>query len=177
MSEVLSLVQVGVNSACSLDALEDSVGSRFPWFHVQKADALMNVDEAFHPQRNQYHSTRILAILEREAERKPASRLLGVADFDLFVPGMNYVFGEARLPGRVGVVSTHRLKPQSVNQNQLVHERVTKEAVHEIGHMLGFNHCEKPRCVMHFSENIQDTDHKLAEFCGNCKAMLDELEK
>ena len=165
MSEILGLVQLGADSGYSLDVLKESIGSRFPWFRVERTNPLTNVDEAYYPQRKQYHSTRILALLEKQVEHLPVAKVLGVADFDLFVPGMNFVFGEARFPGRVGIISTHRLKPQSPVESQLLHDRVTKEAVHEIGHMLGFKHCENPLCVMHFSEGILDTDRKLAEFC------------
>jgi archaemetzincin len=34
------------------------------------------------------------------------------------------------------------------------------EAVHELGHAFGLTHCEKSRCVMHFSNSLQDTDFK-----------------
>ncbi len=102
----------------------------------------------------------------------PVNRLLGLAAFDLYVPGMNYVFGEARCPGRVAVVSTRRLKPTSNAKTALFSDRVLKEAVHEIGHTLGLRHCPDPLCVMHFSEQISDTDRKSARFCADCKAIL-----
>jgi archaemetzincin len=177
MSESLALAQIGADSGCSLDVLKESIELRFPWFRVEKATPLTNVAEAYCPQRDQYHSTRILALLEKKIESFPASRILGVASVDLFVPGMNFVFGEARLPGRVGLISTHRLKPQSPPENPLLHERVNKEAVHEIGHMLGLSHCASLMCVMHFSERIEDTDRKQDKFCENCRCKLEELRR
>jgi len=97
--------------------------------------------------------------------------LLGVAALDLYVPGMNFVFGEARCPGQVAVISTRRLKPTPRNQ-RLFRERVLKEAVHEIGHTLGLKHCPNSACVMHFSEQIGDTDKKSATFCVECQSSL-----
>lgn len=174
MSEVLGLVQIGSNSDYSMDVLRESVGLRFPLFSVEITTPLTNVSEAYYPQRNQYHSTRILALLEKRIEPLHIGRLLGVASFDIFVPGMNFVFGEARLPGRVGIISTHRLKSQSPDDPDPLRDRVIKEAVHEIGHMLGLRHCSDSVCVMHFSEHIQDTDHKHPEFCKSCQCQLEE---
>jgi archaemetzincin len=105
----------------------------------------------------------------------PVDRLLGVTAFDLFVPGMNFVFGEARCPGPVAVVSTNRLRPSPKN-TRLFRERVIKEAVHEIGHTHGLKHCLDPLCVMYFSENIADTDRKKTDFCGECRSALERRE-
>lgn len=171
-SELIGLIPLGDDLGYSLDLLKESIESRFPHFRIETTSPFPNVDEAYYPERKQYHSTRILAMLEKQAECLLFAKVLGVADFDLFVPGMNFVFGEARFPGRVGVISTHRLKPQSPTEILLFHDRVTKEAVHEIGHMLGCGHCNHPKCVMYFSEEISDTDRKLARFCENCEAWL-----
>jgi archaemetzincin len=97
---------------------------------------------------------------------------LGVTSFDLYVPGMNFVFGEARCPGNVAVISTARLKPKARN-SRLFKERVVKEATHEVGHMLGLRHCDDVFCVMHFSERIDDTDEKHWAFCESCLAILE----
>jgi archaemetzincin len=173
MSEFFGLVQIGADSDYSLDLLKESIQLRFPLFRVEKTAPLTDVSEAYYSQRNQYYSTRLLIYLEKRIQRLRNGRLLGVTSVDLFVPGMNFVFGEARLPGRVGIISTHRLKAESPNEDDLFQERVTKEAVHEIGHMLGLTHCSDSVCVMHFSQHIQDTDRKHAEFCKSCHSRLE----
>ena len=98
--------------------------------------------------------------------------MLGVTAIDLYVPGMSFVFGEARCPDRAAVISTRRLKPHHVRDTKLLGERVHKEAVHEIGHMLGLKHCPNGPCVMYFSEHIRDTDSKNAFFCKECRSEL-----
>jgi archaemetzincin len=98
--------------------------------------------------------------------------MLGVTPLDLYVPSMNFVFGEARCPGRVAVISTARLKPNHPNDINLFGNRVAKEAVHEIGHMLGLKHCPDLLCVMHFSERLADTDKKQEDFCAECNQNL-----
>ena len=97
---------------------------------------------------------------------------MGVTAFDLFVPGMNFVFGEARCPGSAAVISTLRLKPKA-GKARLFKERVLKEATHEIGHMLGLRHCDDALCVMHFSERIEETDEKKWTFCEDCLTSLE----
>jgi archaemetzincin len=86
---------------------------------------------------------------------------------------MNYVFGEARCPGRVAVISTYRLK---TNELKLLEARVVKEAVHETGHMLGLRHCPRPSCVMYFSERLADTDRKMESFCSECGGKMRVIE-
>ena len=171
-SENLGLIQIGQKSDINLHGLTDPVSATYPWIKVSIVAPMANPDEAFDSRRNQYHSTRILALLEQQILALHMDRLLGVTYHDLYVPGMNFVFGEARLPGRVGVISTHRLKTQSGGALDVFHERVVKEAVHEIGHMTGLEHCSKTSCVMHFSQGISDTDLKSPNLCEDCQSHL-----
>jgi archaemetzincin len=166
------LIQIGEKSDFDLNGLINPISARYPRIKVSIAAPMADPEEAFDSRRNQYHSTRILAILERRILTLRMDRLLGVAYFDLYVPGMNFVFGEARLPGRVGVISTYRLKPQSGDDLDMFHERVVKEVVHEIGHMAGLKHCSKKSCVMHFSRGLSDTDLKSPDLCGDCQSHL-----
>ena len=174
-SESLGLTQVGESIDYPLDTLKDPIKSRYPWLQIESLPPFVNIGEAFDSRRNQYHSTRIIALLEKQIPFTQMDRLLGITDFDIYVPGMNFVFGEARLPGRVGVISTYRLKAKGSGKGTLYPERVLKEAVHELGHMLGLNHCEDDSCVMHFSESLKDTDNKGSALCEDCRRTLVEL--
>jgi archaemetzincin len=158
-----------------IDKLREKILQKFPDYQVQVSNPIETPAMAFDSARDQYHSTRILVILEEFAQTVPPEHILGVASFDLYVPGMNYVFGEARCPGRVAVISTHRLNTGHVNDSVL-ESRVVKEAVHEIGHMLGLKHCSKSSCVMHFSEGLADTDRKQDSFCSTCERKMKWVE-
>lgn len=170
------MIQVGSTGDFPLDTLRIQISDRFPSFKVENLEPIADTTEAYDSYRNQYHSTRILAMLEKHIQGLNVERLLGVVAFDLYVPGMNFVFGEARCPGRVAVISTCRLKLGSTNEIDLFEGRVVKEAVHEIGHMLGLKHCLDSSCVMHFSERLKDTDRKHADFCENCQLDLRRLQ-
>ncbi len=121
--------------------------------------------------RNQYLSTSILNALYRMRGSDDIV-LLGVADVDLYVPSLNFVFGEADQVHRVAVISIARLRPSFYglqDKNSLVLKRAGKEAVHELGHVFGWDHCVNPKCVMFFSNSLKDTDLKDDRFCSECR--------
>jgi archaemetzincin len=81
------------------------------------------------------------------------------------------VFGEASFPGKAALISLFRLKPEFYgvkDDAEVFVQRSLKEAVHEVGHTLGLNHCPRSSCVMHFSNSIFDTDTKQSLFCDDC---------
>jgi archaemetzincin len=128
---------------------------------------------AFNKKRNQYLSTMILNALMNEKQYTGFERVLGIVDHDLYVPHLNFVFGEASR--RVAVISLTRLRQEFYNLPQdqsLFHKRALTEAVHELGHTYGLGHCENPLCVMFFSNSLIDTDRKGSEFCPRCKRYL-----
>jgi archaemetzincin len=175
MSESIGIVQLGPTLDYGVESLAAKLATKFPGYQVRSLDPIDVPAMAFDSSRNQYHSTRVLVELEESHRTERVDRMLGIVAFDLYVPGMNFVFGEARCPGRAAVISTYRLKPDGGNL-ELFESRVVKEAVHEIGHMLGLKHCPKSSCVMYFSERIADTDRKSDNFCLECRPKMKLLE-
>ena len=127
---------------------------------------------AFDKKRKQYRSNVILREIQDYAAKKPdLNRVLGVVDADIFVPELNFVFGEAVCSGKAALISLWRLKPEFYGDSpnlELFSARTLKEAVHELGHTLGLRHCSRSTCVMHFSNSIFDTDKKQNLFCDQC---------
>ena len=120
--------------------------------------------------RGQYYSTAIIQRLERASD--PDARVLGVTACDLYVPVLTFVFGEAQLDGNCAVVSTARLHEEFYGlprRDELLRERLIKEAAHELGHTFGLRHCADWRCVMASSHAVERLDVKGAEFCDACR--------
>lgn len=129
---------------------------------------------AYHSRRKQHLSTMFLEVL-RSFNREGWDRALGVTEVDLYVPGLNFVFGEADIQGRVSIISLFRLRPERSGypgDEGLFYQRALKEAVHELGHTYGLGHCTSPLCVMFFSNSLADTDLKGTEFCPGCQKAL-----
>lgn len=103
-------------------------------------------------------------------------KLLAVCIFDAYSNGLNFVFGQAHMKGKVAAIYLPRLRQEfyGLEKNeQLFLHRVVKEAVHELGHAFGLGHCPINRCVMHFSNSISDTDVKAKDFCPDCRFKID----
>jgi archaemetzincin len=105
-------------------------------------------------------------------------RALGVTGADLFIPMLSFVYGQAQLKGRAGVVSVARLRQEYYGlpgNEALLVERARKEAVHEAGHLLGLVHCPSPGCVMRLSVQVGQIDLKGEAPCPSCAARLREV--
>ena len=131
-----------------------------------------DLTQAYNPERKQYFSSKLLTSLGKsEGEEK----VVGIADVDLYVPRLNFVFGEADTVSGTAIVSLCRLRPEYYGlapDEALFLERATKEIVHELGHTFGLGHCPNNKCVMHFSNSLADTDVKEAYFCNKCRPKI-----
>ena len=127
---------------------------------------------AFHPERQQYHSSEILAWMEAQVTSR-TWRLLAVTAADLYIPILTFVFGEARVDGRTALVSTHRLRQEFYGlppDYELLRARLLREAVHELGHTFALRHCDDWQCAMASSPSVEAIDLKGAELCPLCRA-------
>ena len=130
---------------------------------------------ALDSRRGQYLSIPILGRILQCADQE-TEKIIGVADVDLFVPVLRFVFGQAQLSGRAALVSITRLKQQFYglpeNENLLM-LRLKKEAVHELGHTYGLVHCRADGCVMHYSNSLREVDARPLRFCTDCLSTLE----
>ncbi|MGC9072407.1 MAG: archaemetzincin family Zn-dependent metalloprotease [Acidilobus sp.] len=95
---------------------------------------------------------------------------LGIVSADGYVGGLNFVFGLASQDLGVATVYTRRLLADA--STELYRLRLLKEAMHEVGHLLGLAHCDNPTCVMSFSNSLGGVDRKEARFCDRCSLSL-----
>ncbi len=134
----------------------------------------LDIDGALDVSRKQYHSTSILATLLQQSDVQ-TERVLGITPFDLFVPVLTFVFGQAQLNDRAAVFSTFRLHNEFYGlprSGELLMGRCIKEALHELGHTFGLRHCITQPCVMNSSTYVEDIDLKPADFCLPCREHL-----
>ncbi len=134
---------------------------------------------AYNTKRRQYHSTRILKRIHN-LKLSGYDRILGIADVDLFVPELTFVFGEADIARKVALISLVRLRQEFCDLPEdiaLFKKRTVTEAVHELGHTYGLRHCTNSNCVMFFSNTLGDTDRKGPTLCNTCKKAINNGEK
>lgn len=136
----------------------------------------LEVRPSYHESRVQVDSRDLLRRLDEIALAHDV-RVVGVTSTDMFASVFTFVFGEARLGGRVAVVSLHRLRPEKYGLAAdpiTLQDRLAKEILHEVGHLFGLVHCHHPDCVMGFSAVVEEIDNKGFDFCDDCLTLVDE---
>ncbi len=154
-----------------MEELGDSVGGVFHC-PVEIKAGFSDLAQAYNPERKQYLSSKLLNSLQK-SERE--ERVVGITDADLYVPRLNFVFGEADIISGTAIISLCRLRQEYyglVPDEALFLGRATKEVVHELGHTFGLGHCSNNKCVMHFSNSLADTDLKEVHFCNKCRPKI-----
>ncbi len=156
----LDLLARGIRDILSLDSVIEPIP--------------LDIDAALDPSRKQYHSTELLASLV-ELESSGEHRVLGITPYDLFIPVLTFVFGQAQLNNRAALFSTFRLHNEFYglpHSPARLEERCLKEGLHELGHTFGLRHCMELPCVMNSSTYVEDIDLKPADFCLHCREHL-----
>jgi archaemetzincin len=85
---------------------------------------------------------------------------LWLVEKEIFFPDAGVIFGCAAR--RAAILSRAGLDS----------ETLVKEAVHEVGHMMGLEHCTEP-CVMRISANFEEAREKPRGLCSRCRARLE----
>ncbi|MEW6069703.1 MAG: archaemetzincin family Zn-dependent metalloprotease [Candidatus Thermoplasmatota archaeon] len=124
---------------------------------------------AYNARRGQYLALPFLALAAQFN-----GIVLGITNVDLYAEPLNFIFGQAELSGRTCVISTYRLEHED---REIFVARMVKEAVHELGHIFGLEHCSNELCVMKFSNCIEDTDRKGKWYCKECELKLKRLKE
>ena len=81
---------------------------------------------------------------------------------EIFYPGSGPVFGCTA--GRSALLS----------KSGLDEEMLVKEALHEVGHLLGLDHCQG-QCIMSFSDSMEQARQKPSAFCAACISRLEGM--
>ena len=168
---------IDITDLSLLEQLGENIADIFG-YNVNICGLMDDMEFAYSPERHQYNST---LIINKLSETAPADylKVIAICKKDLFIPILTYVFGEAQLNGRSCIVSLYRLKDTRafINPEGVFAERVTKEAVHELGHTFSLRHCSDNSCVMHYCHSLNDVDNKKVSMCRYCSIMLEDEKK
>ena len=124
-------------------------------------------------ERGQYDAAQILTKFE---QIHTDGKSILITSVDLYIPIFTFVFGLAKLKGDAAIVSAYRLKNEFYGlpgDEEILKERLIKEIIHELGHLLNLRHCSNFQCVMASSNTADDLDVKGVHYCSTC---LDRIE-
>ncbi len=169
----VSILALGSIDQAVLEDIAARLRRTFP-FSIRMGKELQHPEGAYDAQRRQYQAPILLKNM-KERKAGKSELILGVTDVDIYAPGLNFVFGVADVTAGVVLISLARLREEFYGHRpdqRLFQERSSKEAIHELGHACGLDHCVDAGCVMYFSNSIKDTDRKGSGFCSRCKDIL-----
>ena len=170
----INVVPIHLSNSALLNNILAELSHKFN-SQVSLIELEINIESAFSIERKQFFSTQLLAnAINLSGNIK--GKVLLLTEFDLYVPALTFVFGEAQLNGKHSIVSLCRLHEEfysGASNYKLLLERALKEILHELGHNFGLKHCLNWDCVMHASLSIEEVDIKGDKYCKNCAAYVE----
>jgi archaemetzincin len=174
MKNHITLLPIGDIDAAYIQKISPDLEKTFD-AEVASYPAMNFPRDAYNPVRDQYLAALVITRMRQWLSPEEHEKVLGITEKDLYADEMNFIFGQAEMPGQLAVISIARLRPSFYGRSErkkIIIQRMLKEAIHELGHTFNLRHCSDPYCVMHFSLSLKDTDKKNSYFCGNCRKKL-----
>lgn len=132
---------------------------------------------AYYKARNRYRADSLLRYL-LQVRPEEIDYIMGLTHKDISCTNGKYadwgIFGYGYMPGKSCVVSDFRLKG-NIKSTAHFHERLSKIALHELGHNLGLDHCTSENCFMNDANGtINTVDAEPKRLCNKCSAFLNK---
>lgn len=140
-------------------------------------------DYTYDTEKEQYAAMYILTEMTKKIKVPGDAKILGVCDVDLFQPesDLAYIFGQAIRGGNAALISMLRMNPRSYlggrANDELLIDRMSKEAVHELAHIFGLDNVLDPECVMFLPTDLKELDRKTDNFCLPSQKEFREIMK
>jgi archaemetzincin len=174
---VLEIVPAGQVEGGLLHALGadlEALGMQWrPGEPLPLCDAWMDPETGLY--RSVFLMHALIARRDGAGKREAARWTLAIADAGFCAAEVGPVFGEAEMEGCCCVIGIAPLRRGSGADADVLRARLLTEALHELGHLAGAEHCRRASCVMYPSLRIADTDLKGATFCASCAPALKRL--
>lgn len=68
--------------------------------------------EAYNNSRKQYEASEMIKKVSKTVNIPGKGKILAVTEKDTYSKDLNFVFGQAQKPGKIALISLHRLKPE-----------------------------------------------------------------
>ncbi len=127
---------------------------------------------AFNPARKRFFAHLIIDYLREVAGN--VDFVVGLTDVELYSVHCNSVICETHFQARSAVISVGRLRDFLFGEKpeEVFYQRLYKEILRALGHMMGLPPCSNPHCVMYPSLSLYETDLKSSSFCPECLLKL-----
>lgn len=169
----ITLISFGRFEKDFLDRLVEIVEREYS-IPIKLKEGHIDLSDYYDPLRRQYNGNSLLKEVDTMYSFD-THKTLGIFNVDLFIPILTFIFGQAYLNGRTGIVSLYRLNNERygmIMDEHILLERTIKEVIHELGHTFGLIHCQNPTCVMRSSTYVEDLDQKSSSLCIKCKEQI-----
>lgn len=85
---------------------------------------------------------------------KDAVAVLGISDHDLYMKGMNYIYGLSNLRNNTGLISTHRLKENEYTMRDNIRKVVTKQIIN----IFSIANVKDFYCVSNYTNSVAELE-------------------